>query len=62
MAAPSITTAEPARKAGWQIDRAKRLYAAARTLEMSHCDERCRETARSIALLALDLLAEARGT
>jgi hypothetical protein len=64
MTAPSITAERPARNAGNRvhINRAKRLYAAARAIEMSTaCDERCRETARAISLLALDLLAEARG-
>lgn len=45
-----------------QRARCRRLYAAARTVELSkRCDERCRGTARAIALLALDRLAKARG-
>ena len=40
--------------------RARRLYAAARTIEQhAHC-EPCREAAREIALIAIDLLVEAR--
>ena len=63
MTAPSITTERPAHKPGsrLKITRARRLYAVARTIELSpRSDEPCKETARQIALLALDLLAESR--
>jgi hypothetical protein len=41
-------------------DRARQIYAAARQLERLCADERGKEIARSVALLALDMLAEAR--
>lgn len=43
------------------VDRAKRLYANARLLEDLCPSERGKEVARDVALLALDLMAEARG-
>lgn len=41
-------------------DRANRLYADARVLERISTNEQAKEIARNVALLALDLLAEAR--
>lgn len=41
-------------------DRARRLYTCARHIEASSTVETIQETAREMALLALDLLAEAR--
>lgn len=41
--------------------RARRLYDTARAIEARTPDAVCQELAREIALLALDLLAEARG-
>lgn len=41
-------------------DRARRLYANARLLEDITPSERGKEIARDVALLALDLMAEAR--
>lgn len=43
------------------LDRARRLYAYAREIETRSVDERCREMARDVALMAMDLMVEARG-
>ena len=43
------------------LDRARRLYADARLLEDLCPSERGKEVARDVALLAFDLMAEARG-
>lgn len=43
------------------LDRAKRLYADARLLEDLCPNDRGKEIARDVALLALDLMVEARG-
>ena len=43
------------------LDRAKRLYADARLLEDLCPSERGKEVARDVALMALDLMVEARG-
>ncbi len=42
------------------IDRARRLYADARTLERLCPSEQGKEIAREVALMAMDLLVEAR--
>ena len=44
-----------------QLDRARRLYADARLLEDLCPSERGKEIARDVALLAMDLMVEARG-
>lgn len=43
-------------------DRARRLYANARLLEDLCPNERAKEIARDVALMAMDLLAEARAS
>lgn len=43
------------------LDRARRLYADARLLEDLCPNERGKEIARDVALLALDLMVESRG-
>ena len=43
------------------VERAKRLYADARRIEQISTDRQAKELAGGIALLALDMLAEARG-
>ena len=42
------------------LKRWRRLYAEARTIEMRSVDVECQRAAREIALMALDLIAEAR--
>lgn len=54
--------AQPEHASNTPKDRAKWLYAAARTIEQRAADAVCQEIAREIAILALDLIAEARSS
>lgn len=57
---PATATAAAASRPQDGRARAKRLYACARHIEAHSASETVQETAREVALLALDLLAEIR--
>jgi hypothetical protein len=59
-AAPKSEFQDTPARAREPVDRARRLYADARLLEDLCASERGKEIARDMALMALDLMAEAR--